>query len=542
MATDPVMGSEFFEREEILSWLTKRLDAFKQGYRQNMALLGAMGVGKSSVLHQFLSQNTDPNFIPIFVEVPQGSLDLFIKRFMGACLTGLLKSKGEELPWDVTELIQRAKKFVPKTVRHMRSALKLANLGREDEAYREVLAIPRIMREEALTRAVLVLDSFGNLETLSVRDPFGSLGKEIMIDKDTMYLVASSHPLRARQIFREKLNLLFGNFEILEIKNFDFAAASRVIQKKLGAYQISRIQENFLIHMTDAHPFYLAILLSRIESLSKLKAENAISPETIFQAFQDEVESRNGRIHQYLNSICSVCVRLKIFVNPLEVLAAIAQGHRKISEIARFAGLKIADAQKVLQKLLEEEIVQKEGAIFLIPDILLRFWLKYVAAVGYLGFESNPVRRQEYFRRELEAQYKIYEEAASKDLPKRVEELFRVFSGEVVSMGTYKVLCPSFHDIHSKPTNGRVFPVFARASKGAWLCQIASKPVKEDDIRVFQEDVKKQGAKVTQKVVVALSGIDLNATLAAKDSKIAVWDLKNFNRLLEIYDRPKVIL
>ncbi len=542
MATDPVLGSDFFERDDILGLLTKRLNAFKQGYRQNMALLGARSVGKSSILQEFIARNSDPEIISIFMEVPQGSLELFLKRFMGGCLTGLLKSKREDLPHDVTGLIQRAKKYVPKTARHMRSVLRLINLERNDEAYREVLALPRIMREEAGARAIVVLDCFGDLENLPVRDPFGILGKEIMVDKDTLYLVASSHPAKSRGIFREKLNLLFGNFEVFEIKNFDFDSAFRSIQKRIGEGKISRAEQHFLVQMTDARPFYLKTILDRILELLALGNSQIVSKEIIFKAFSDEVLNFSGRIHSHFHCLYAMAPRQKNYLSPIQVLAGIALGHRRIQKLAKHLNRRITDTQKVLQKLLDEEVIQKEGSMYLIPDHLFRFWLRHVVSIGFLGFESDPKRRNQFFLNTLESQYRTYEEELAKDLPKRVEELFRVFSGDTISIGSSKFLCPVFQDVISKPTNGRVFPVYARSGKGSWLCQIASKPVREEDIRVFRDDVRKLRNKVHQRVVVALSGIDLNATLMAKDSKISVWDLKNFNTLLDIYDRPKVIL
>ncbi len=542
MAPDPAIGSEFFERETELNLLIKRSNAFKEGYRQNMALLGPPAVGKSLLLQKFLLLSKDPECIPIYVEVPQGSLELFVKRFMGGCLTGILKAKNEFLPWDVTELIQKAKKYIPKTVRHMRAALRLVNLSRYDEAYREVIALPRFLREEAGTKAVLILDSFFELNTLPLRDPFAALGKEIMVDKDTMYIVASSKPVSAKKIFREKLNLLFGNFEMLDVKNFDFESASKIIQNVLGAFQISPADENFLIQLTDAQPFYLKTILGRVRTLLKSLEQSVVTREIIFEAIILEVLEATGTIHQHFRLLTSIPVRTKSNLTALQVLTAIALGHRKINKLAQFLKSKIVDVQRITQKLLDEEIIEKDGIIFLIPDSLFRFWLRHVVNINYLGFEPDLSRRREYFKQELLTYYGVCSEERTKDLPKRVEELFRYFSGETISIGNSKILCPSFQEILSKPTNGRVFPVFARSNKGSWLCQIASTAVKEDDIRLFQQDLKSQRTKIQKRVVVALSGIDLNATLMAKDAKINIWDLKNFNRLLEIYDRPKVII
>lgn len=542
MTTDPVTGSCFLEREEILGLLAKRLNAFKQGYRQNMALVGNHGVGKSSILHQFLAQNTDSSILSVFVEVPHGSLELFVKRMMSGILMGLLKSKGQDVPWDVAELIQAAKQYVPKSVRHMRGSLKLVNQGRHEEAYREALALPRILREELGTKAILILDHFSDLETLPIRDPFGTFGKEIMVDKDTLYLVSSSRPLKARSIFREKLNLLFGNFEIFDIKNFDFASASHFIRKKLEGHEVGVTEEKFLIQITDAHPYYLSALLERVRDLLVKNQSKDLTRLLIFQAFVDEILNVSGKIHRHFDHLYSIPIRSKSYLSSIQVLAGIALGHRKISRLAKYVARKQSDVKKVLQKLLDEEVIQKEGSLHLIPDTLLRIWLKHVVTVGVLGFETEAERRRDYFIHQLEIEFKRVEEEEAKELPKRVEDLFRQFSGEVISLGAFKVLCPVFQDVISKPTNGRVFPVLARAAQGTWMCQVAYQPVKEEDIRLFVKDAETEHAKVKRKILVALSGIDLNATLLAKNAKISIWDLKNLNRLLDIYDRPKVIL
>ena len=64
MFSDPVAGSEFFAREQILDTLRKRVEAFKNGYRQNVALIGHQHLGKTSVLHQFLYGFREPSILP----------------------------------------------------------------------------------------------------------------------------------------------------------------------------------------------------------------------------------------------------------------------------------------------------------------------------------------------------------------------------------------------------------------------------------------------------------------------------------------------
>jgi len=542
MATDPVCGSEFLERKETLSLLHKRYSSFKQGYRQNMALVGSPGVGKSSALCQFLSEIKDETTIPIFFDIPQGSIELFIKRFMGSVLMSVLKINQKEIPWDVSQLIQMAKAFVPKTVVHMRGALKSVNQGHAEEGYKKVLEIPMILKSETGLQVVLVLDSFHYLDSLGLRNPFGAFGKQIMVDKDTMYLVASSLPVKARSIFREKLNLLFGNFEILEVNHFDFESARRIIDEKLNPFAVEPLLKNFLIQLTDAHPFYLITLLNRIREILMVQNKTEVTKDVLYQACVEEVLCSSGKIHQYFDSFYALEVKSKKFINPTQILVGIALGHRKISRLAKYVGVKLVDLKKGVQKLIDGEIIYKEGNLLLIPDAFLKFWLKQVVTIGFLGYETDIHRRKEYFLKQLDLYFEEFSQEATKDLSKRIEELFKGFQGEVINVGNERVVCPSFETVVSKPSNGRVFPVKAHSHKGAWICQIAPKIIKEDDIQTFLSDIKGQRVKIVKKILISLKEIDQNAVLIAKNARINIWDLKILNRLLDIYDRPKVIL
>jgi hypothetical protein len=165
-----------------------------------------------------------------------------------------------------------------------------------------------------------------------------------------------------------------------------------------------------------------------------------------------------------------------------------------------------------------------------------------VVTIGVLGYESDCSRKKEYFCHELKKYFNNCQAEDAKELPKRVEELLRHFAGDTLTVGASRVICHEFQDVVSKPSNGRIFPVRARLHKGSWMCQVAHDSVKEDDIRVFLNDVKEEKTKVIKKVLVAISGSELNAVLTAKNANIAIWDLKNLNQLMDVYDRPKVIV
>jgi AAA+ ATPase superfamily predicted ATPase len=83
MLIDPVVGDKFFGRSEVLTLLTKRVDALKGGYRQNVAITGHRLTGKSSLLNHFLLMLKDNDIIPIYIEVMEEPFKQFATKFIG---------------------------------------------------------------------------------------------------------------------------------------------------------------------------------------------------------------------------------------------------------------------------------------------------------------------------------------------------------------------------------------------------------------------------------------------------------------------------
>jgi hypothetical protein len=81
----------------------------------------------------------------------------------------------------------------------------------------------------------------------------------------------------------------------------------------------------------------------------------------------------------------------------------------------------------------------------------------------------------------------------------------------------------------------------ARSSRFRWFCQIAREKVSEEDIRLFAQESKKYQKKLTHKIMISPRGIDLNAKLLAQEEQIAIWDLKDLNLMLDLYERQKVV-
>ena len=93
MFSDPVVGNKFFGRSETLGLFSKRVGGLKDGYRQNIAIVGPKLIGKSSLILHFFSNFNHPKIIPIYIDLRPNSFNHFIYKFLGALLYQYLKNK-----------------------------------------------------------------------------------------------------------------------------------------------------------------------------------------------------------------------------------------------------------------------------------------------------------------------------------------------------------------------------------------------------------------------------------------------------------------
>ncbi|MBI3333734.1 MAG: hypothetical protein HYZ93_06570, partial [Candidatus Omnitrophica bacterium] len=81
----------WFDREELLTLLSKRVQGFLAGYRQNVALLGPESVGKTTLVKRLLSEEAScAPLVKIYLEIQERqSLSEWAAQFTEAVLCGL---------------------------------------------------------------------------------------------------------------------------------------------------------------------------------------------------------------------------------------------------------------------------------------------------------------------------------------------------------------------------------------------------------------------------------------------------------------------
>lgn len=541
MFSEPVVGEKFFGRDSVLELLNKRVTALKEGYRQNIALTGQSLAGKSSIILHFLHNIKDEGFVPIYVEVIPEEFRSFSNKFIATMLYNALAGKGEELTIEMGGLLEYAQKAFPKTYLAIKGVTSLIDRGDFDEAYSGLLGLTSVLKDETGLSCIVILDEFDNLENLGVKNPFLSFGKIIMVQKDTMYIVSSSRNEAIKKIISEKLSLLFGNFEVIKVSNFDFKTALDFIEVKAAGLDMDNRIKKFLVAFTDGNPFYLDKIMTRSREVALQAMSGYINRDIMAEAMLDLIFRSGGSIHQYLMNFILELLETKYRDYYISILVAIASKHNKQSEIARILKKKQSDLSKGLLHLTQIGLISKNGIFYKIDDAVLQFWLKFVYQRKKELLIDGVFDRMSLFKEEVIAFMAEFEKEMERDAVPRIAELFNLFSNELVQIDSKNIRLPHFTRVEIKVSSDSK-PFLACSFRGSlWVVQPYEKPVDENDIIEYIKTVKSISGKIANKIIIPLRGIDENAKLLAKELRISIWGILAVNRLLAIYGRKRII-
>jgi len=534
----------FLMREAIQARLQKRVDDIANGYRQNVGILGSSGVGKTQLLCEFFqSISRNPALLPVYVKAETIDGRQLMQQWMGAVLSAVLLDRTLNIPKTLNGLLREAEPIIPKTVTAVKHLQRLLRQDKNSLAVKELLMLSGTLARETGKKVVLMIDEFQALEKLSAADPFLLLGRQMMIDKEVLYVVTSSALDRAREIFREKLSLLFGNFEILELAPFGFMEMEQYLATRMPAHRWPAELKKFLFHMTDGEPLYLDLLIQRLEQVEIREFPQSVSLSVLFDAFCQELFDSRGRIALLFEKRLEQCAHLAKYRGPyVRAVLALSQGRHKLIPIAAFIEETVSETQKVLKRLVEDGLVVKSGSLFHIPDFLFRFWLREVFQKRHALFLPEERILRKHLFDELNRVLDLCSQMTEEDLGLRVEALLKEFRNETVEIDQKKLQCPQFSEVvllrhlpHS------IFSLAGRGPRGRSIFYLSQEWLGEPEIEKVVADAKHL-RKVQRKVLIVLGGIDQNAKLIAQEAKMQLWDLRVLNGLFDLYDLPKIIL
>lgn len=534
----------FVGRNEVLGILDKRISALKSGYRQNIALTGQKLCGKTTILQHFLANLRDPSVIPVYIEVLSEPFENFSKKFIGTMLFNFFKDTCEDAKEDLPFLISKAQGIIPKTTASIKEVLRLLEKEDYQEAYSALFDLTTVVKKETSKSCIIILDEFHNLSFFSLKNPFAIFGNKIMVQKDTMYIVTSSQVSSIKRILKEKLDLLFGNFEIIEIKDFDYSISKGFLDKRLEGIRLQDELKDFLISFTDGRPFYIDIIASRLLDIAAQLQFKWLNTAHISQALEDLLFDSKGTINQYFQNLMSVFAE-KPFINDyLDILSAISSGERKIRQIrSKFTGKKRYINERI-EKLTEENLISKNGFMYYLNDRVFEFWLRDVYNKKRYSMVSIFQDRSNIFKKDVENLILCFLAENKKNIYDRIEELFSSFTDEVIKVKEKSIKFPNFTSVKTAELTEGSGEFFIRANytpQKSWILQYSRQCIDETQMAHFIEKFKNFKPVPQKKILIAFSGIDTNAMLIAKENKVWIWAQEDLNLILSLYSKFKFL-
>jgi len=530
--------AEYVSIDALSHTFEKRLNSFKQGYRQNLGLIGPKKIGKSTFLQQYFIHYPCDDLLVIDFPVYRQSFPAFVNRYVSNIVETLAKKEIDTQEKTHEDLLEWVEKKWPKTAEALLAVLSATKKGQLEEAFRHLLNVTLVLGEELNQRIVIIYEHFDRFDQWDLKDPFESFGRAIMVQNQTLFIVTGILCEKVTSIFREKLPLLFGNFEVIEVEGIPFSKAMHWVDTQLSQFQTVKGVSSFFVTLCNGSPFYLRRLLNATKTFCLFHDVTVIDRTIISEVLNAELKEVDGYLNQYFQNYMTALIKNRSDAYLYEILLEIVKGNKKPNQIAAVLGRKLTEVKKWMNRLLEEGVISKCGKLYYIRDYLFRFWLRYIYSEWHLGRLENERNLEAIVSSLMES----IEDHSRMDLTLRVERLFQLFRNEVVDLGKTRIQCPAFSQIVAKPSNGRVFPIVAKSSRSRWLCQVAREKVSEEDIRQFADNSKKSKEIASRRVMISPRGIDLNAKLLAKEEKIAVWGLEDLNQMLDIYDLPKVLV
>ena len=535
----------FFGRQHILDVLRKRVLGLKEGYRQNVALLGSKTTGKSSIVRKLVDDHDDASVLMIYLDLESRDLSYFCLQFNKSLLYYFLKNKNITPQEDFKLLCLSAKAFIPQTVAAIEAIHDHLDKGNLADAYSSLLAVPDIFVLETNQCVVLILDEFQHLSQMDVPDAFAQLGMRIMTQKNCLYIVTSSYQAQAKAILSEKLSLLFGNFEEIYVTPFDLVTSQRFIDKHLSNLKMGIQLRHFMADFTGGHPLYINMLSQELICLSGVFKQEEIYVPILTQAIENLLFNPWGVLSRHFDLVIHELCRGKTEGPLSSVLIAMAEGKHRVADLVMHLSIKPAQANVRVNALLASEIIEKNGNYYHIKDKLFKYWIKCVYKRRLRAIDLETGRGRKLFKEEINKAVNDFQGIARKDLASRMTDLLNKFDNEAFEVVGRRYKLSMFNDIEPLKLRlgaGNFVDVLsANGEEGQWLIVLKKDPMLENDLNMLLEEMKKLNPKPSRCVIVSLSGLDDNAKIRALQEKLWVWNEEEVNALMHLYDEPYLI-
>ncbi|MCM8770434.1 MAG: ATP-binding protein [Candidatus Omnitrophica bacterium] len=535
----------FFNRQNYLEIIKKRVEGLRAGFRQNIAIIGDESIGKTSIILHFLKNFYDSRIIPIYLDIRQEPLDYFMRRFIGILLYNFLKDGETTLKEDLQYLISKSQKYIPQTVERIRYLVS-GESHKPDNILNGLLSLCESINKETSKSCLVIFDEFHNIEALNIKNLYKIWSKALISQKNTMYIIVSSAKYKARRIISNNLSLLFGNFQILEIEPFDLKTSDEFIINLIQPLSLEKCYRDFLIHFTGGHPYYLKVICQGLlKNYSHFKQVSNLGEQNLIQTLKELLFDEMGILYLRFSNFLKQFTAGGLNQEYNQILYLISCGHNRIRDLMDGLHKQKKYLLSKINKLIELDIIEHCGDFYKINDRLFSFWLRFVYQERNLAFSPDNKNQIDLFKNKIIEMIREFIGDSQRPVLNRIMELLQLFGDESIRLDRKRIKLNQFREIKPLRFGGKFIKdgLLGRASDNLWIIALKEEPITEEDVSEFVLECKKyKNSRIQKRIMITPKSIDHNARLKALEEKILTWDLDNINFILDLFNKSRIII
>jgi len=173
----------------------------------------------------------------------------------------------------------------------------------KEALFASVLDLPLKLRQETGVYPIVIFDEFQNFASYRLDSPLHILRERLFAHSEVMYLIAGSAVSIMEGMLASYGSPLYGHFEVINVSSFDYQNSKLFLNEKLKGVNVPEIHQDFLVSLTEGHPYYLDLLAFRIKDIALRENLRNVPQSVIIEALAQEIFSTNGTIYLHLRDL-----------------------------------------------------------------------------------------------------------------------------------------------------------------------------------------------------------------------------------------------
>ena len=300
--------------------LDKRVKAFAQGYRQNIALLGSDAEETSYLLDDYLQRNE----LPEITYIRTTTTHIGKKEFFKAMIFSLLSNYTRKTD-ALDNLINYTSSTLGATTALIKDCLKKNNIS-----FLDVLEVINKFINESNRHCVLIIEEFLRLADF-FKDFSQDFSKFIILQRKCMIVLTTSYSKMGERVLSGKLNLLFGNFEQILLDENTSLNNYLYFRRELMPISPSPFFLSFFMNIIGSNVIHYDLIAKAIKNNYEALNEE----ESIISVVNEALYSKETYFFQrFSKKIDLINLNFKDSLSTIKLLLSLAEGYLRKRELS----------------------------------------------------------------------------------------------------------------------------------------------------------------------------------------------------------------